>query len=82
MKKTPECPGATGKCQDISLGFITGLPLARNKIYSILTVVDKAARMVHIVLCRKDAAAADSARLAWQYIVRLHGVPWVIFSDR
>ena len=70
------------KWQEISLDFITDLPLTRNKKDSILTVVDKATRMVHLVPCRKDVTAADTARLVWQHIVKLHGIPRVIFSDR
>ena len=49
---------------------------------SILTIVDKATRMVHLVPCRKNITAVATARLLWNNVVRLHGVPRAIFSDR
>ena len=67
------------KWQEISLDFITDLHLSRNRKDSILTVVDKAARMVHLIPCRKYIIAADTARLVWQHIVKLHGAHRVIF---
>ena len=70
------------KWQEISLDFITDLPLTRNRKDSILTVVDKATRMVHLIPCKKDVTASDTAQLVWQNIVKLHGIPRVIFSDR
>ena len=47
-----------------------------------LTIVDKATRMVHLVPCRKNITAVATAQLLWQHVVRLHGVPKAIFSDR
>ena len=70
------------KWQEIYLDFITDLPLTRNREDNILTVVDKATRMVHVIPCRKDIIAADTARLVWQSIVKLHGAPRVILSGR
>ena len=70
------------KWQEISLSFITDLPLIRNRTDSILNVVDKPTRMVHLIRCREDITAADTARLVWQRIVELHGAPRVIFPDR
>ena len=69
------------KWQEISLDFITDRSLIRNRKESILTVVDKATRMVHLIPCRKDITAADTARLVWQHIGKLYSVPRVTFSD-
>ena len=49
---------------------------------SILTVVDKATRMVHLIPCRKDVTASGTAQLLWHNVIKLHGIPRVIFSDR
>ena len=49
---------------------------------TILTIVDKATRMVHLVPCRKNITAVATAQLLWQHVVRLHGVPRAIYSDR
>ena len=49
---------------------------------TVLTIVDKATCMVHLVPCRKNITAVVTARLLWNNVVKLHGVPWAIFSDR
>ena len=42
------------KWSEVSLDFITDLPTTRSKKDSILTVVDKATRMVHLIPCKKS----------------------------
>ena len=49
---------------------------------SILTVIDKATRMVHLVPCKKSIFAVEIAKLLWDNIVKLHGVPKILYSDR
>ena len=49
---------------------------------SVLTIVDKATRMVHLVPCRKNITAVATAQLLWNNVVRLHGMPRAIFPDR
>ena len=51
------------KWKEISLDFITDLPVTRRRKDSILTVVDKATRMVHLLPCRKAITAAETATL-------------------
>ena len=70
------------KWSEVSIDFVTDLPVTKGKKDSICTVVDKATRMVHLIPCRKSTTAAEAARLFWDHIVRLHGVPSVIYSDR
>ena len=70
------------KWTEISIDFITDLPMSSGNKDTILTVVDKATRMVHLVPCRKNITAVATAQLLWQHIVRLHGVPRCIYSDR
>ena len=41
------------KWKEISIDFITDLPLTSSNKDSILTIVDKATRMAHLVPCRK-----------------------------
>ena len=38
--------------------------------------------MVHVASCRKTITATDIVRLLWNTIIKLHGVPKVICSDR
>ena len=42
------------KWQDVSIDFITDLPRSRNGEDSIMVVVDRATKMVHLVPCRKQ----------------------------
>ena len=70
------------KWKEISIDFITDLPTTQGNKDTILTIVDKATRMVHLVPCRKNATAVATAQLLWRHVVRLHGIPWAIYSDR
>ena len=38
--------------------------------------------MVHLAPCRKSNIATGTARLLWNTVIRYHGVPWVIYSNR
>ena len=70
------------KWSEVSFDFVTDLPVTRSKKDSILTVVDKATRMVHLMPCRKSTTAAEAAKLYWDNVVKLHGVQSVLYSDR
>ena len=70
------------KWSEISIDFVTDLPKSSRNRDSILVVVDKATRMVHLAPCSKGINATDTARLLWNTVVKLHGVPRVIYSDR
>ena len=70
------------KWKEISIDFITDLPSSSGNKDTVLTIVDKATRMVHLVPCRKSITAVATARLLWNTVVKLHGIPRVIYSDR
>ena len=74
-------PEAKWHCK-VSVDFITDLPVAADGEDSIMTVVDRATKMVHLIPCKKTTTAGVAARLYWQHVVRLHGVPWAIHTDR
>ena len=70
------------KWKEISIDFVTDLPVTQGRKDTILTIVDKATRMVHLIPCRKNITAVATAQLLWQHVVKLHGVPRAIYSDR
>ena len=70
------------KWSEISIDFMTDLPKSSRNHDSILAVVDKVTRMVHMAPCSKGINAIDTARLLWNIVVKLHGVPRVIYNDR
>ena len=70
------------KWKEISIDFITDLPLSSGNKDTVLTIVDKAAWMVHLVPCRKSITTVATARLLRNAVVKLHRIPRVIYSDR
>ena len=48
----------------------------------ILTVVDRATKMVHLVPVKQTITASETTQIYWTNIGRLHGLPRSIVSDR
>ncbi len=65
----------------IAMDFITDLPIVRTK-NSILVVVDRLTKMAHFTPCSKSITAEEIVQLILDGIVRLHGLPEEIVSDR
>ena len=67
------------------MDFITWLPeiVAYGGTYdAILVVVDKLSKMCHYISCPSDMTAGELAEVITREVIRLHGVPSAIISDR
>ena len=71
----------TSRWTVISLDFKTGLPLVRG-VDSVLVVTDRFTRRVRLIPTSSSVTAEDCAYLLLDHIVKLHGLPDSIISDR
>ena len=70
------------KWESISMDFITGLPTSQRGHDSIWVIVDRLIKVAHFLPVRKDYTTGQYAQLFIAEIIRLHGMPLNIVSDR
>ena len=70
------------KWDDICMDFIIGLPLTSKKHDSIWVIVDRLTKSAHFIPVATTYRVSKYAELYIENIVRLHGVPKTIISDR
>ena len=64
------------------MDFMVGLPMTRRKHDSVWVVVNQLTKSTHFLPARTDYSLDKLAELYIKKIVRLHGIPVSIISDR
>ncbi|KAG8492955.1 hypothetical protein CXB51_010214 [Gossypium anomalum] len=70
------------KWERVTMDVVSGLPLTPSKKDSIWVIVDRLTKSAHFIPVRTDFSLKKLAKLYVAEIVRLHGVPVSIISDR
>ncbi|CAN7105471.1 unnamed protein product [Brassica rapa subsp. narinosa] len=70
------------KWDHITMNFVTGFPTTRNKKDAVWVVVDRLTKSAHFLAIKKSDGVDQIVRKYIDEIVRLHGVPASIVSDR
>ena len=70
------------KWDHITMDFVTGFPTTRNQKDVVWVVVDRLTKSPHFLPIRKGDGVDHIVRIYLDEIVRLHGVPASIVSDR
>ncbi|KAJ8748359.1 hypothetical protein K2173_002996 [Erythroxylum novogranatense] len=70
------------KWDNITMDFVTGLPLTQTKHDTVWVIVNKFTKSAHFLPVRPDYSLDRLADLYVNEIVRLHGIPLSIISDR
>jgi len=70
-----------GAWQDLSIDFIEGLPKSEGYTM-ILVVVDRFTKYAHLIPIKHPYTAHTIAQSVFDNVVKLHGMPKTIISDR
>ncbi|CDI82537.1 Gag-pol polyprotein, related [Eimeria acervulina] len=66
----------------VSLDFITDFPLTKTGHDSVLVLVDSLSKMAHFFPAKKIFTAADTVDALADRLIRYHGLPEALISDR
>lgn len=75
-------PPPAGRWHRIGMDFITDFPTAESGNDAVITFVDYLTKRVHWRPCKKNIDAEGVALMFIDTVIRLHGVPREIVSDR
>ena len=66
----------------VSMDLITQLPKTKTGHTAIVVFVDKLTKLAHFVACKTEINAPQLAQLFYDHVIKSHGVPNTIISDR
>jgi hypothetical protein len=72
----------TWKRDDISMDFVVGLPRTQRGRDAIWVIVSTLTKVAHFIPVREDYQVMKLVDLYIEHILRLHGVPHGIVSNR
>ena len=75
-------PVPTAKWEQISMDYVTGLPVTKSKHDAVLVITDRLTKMVVLIATTKDVDAPHSAQLFVKHVFAHFGLPRIIVSDR
>ncbi|WVZ59022.1 hypothetical protein U9M48_009232 [Paspalum notatum var. saurae] len=75
-------PIPTWKWDEVGMDFVTGLPKTKKGNDAIWVIVDRLTKTAHFIPVKTTYGGAKLAQLYIENVVRLHGVPSRIVSDR
>lgn len=75
-------PVPTRPWESVSMDLITQLPHSTDGFDAIVVFVDRLTKMVHFVPSHSNVSSVQIARLFFDNVFRLHGLPTNIVSDR
>ena len=70
------------KWERIAMDFVVGLPKTLGKFVSIWVIVDRLTKSAHFIPVKVTYNTEKLAKIYISEIIRLHGVPLSIISDR
>ncbi len=66
----------------MAMDFVVGLSIASNKHDSIWVIVDRLTKTAHFIPVRANYSMDKLAQVYMVEIIKLHGAPVIIVSDR
>ena len=75
-------PVPESRWHTVTMDFITDLPLTKRGNTAVVVFTDKLTKMIHVAPTTKTCSSEEAAQLLVDNVVRLHGVPKELVSDR